>query len=134
MRSLYNLSNEIIKLCERALQIYQLNNYCFIDFEDLFIENALMVGWIAPDLFFFREHMNSTSKLSDMLSYDHSGFGSVLPLTASGSDIMPQSKFPPLSNTSNVQKRPMILNQLSSSTDKVFFEIRNFCISVFLLK
>jgi hypothetical protein len=94
INSIYNVPNESIKVCEKLLKMYHTNNYYFVDFKDLLIENTPMVGCIVPDYFFFREHMNSTSKLSDMLSYDNSGLGSLLHPTSACQENLP---FKPLS-------------------------------------
>jgi len=60
-----------MKLCEQALQMYINNSYYFLDSDDIFIDNTLMEGINITDYFYFRENINSVSKLCDMVSYNH---------------------------------------------------------------
>jgi hypothetical protein len=71
INSIYNNPNEIMKLCEQALLMYINNNYYFLDSDNLFIDNILIEGINIPVYFYFRENMNSVSKLCDLVSYNH---------------------------------------------------------------
>jgi len=71
INSIYNNPNKIMGLCEKALQMYINNNYYFLDSNDLFIDNTLIEGINIPDYFYFRENINSVSKLCNMVFYNH---------------------------------------------------------------